>query len=42
MAFFMTEHANYWCNVMLFGLKNVGATYQLMVNKIFEQDIKGV
>lgn len=33
---FMTENANYHYNVMSFGLKNVGATYQRMMNMIFQ------
>ena len=32
---FITPHGLYWYNVMLFSLKNVGATYQRMVTKIF-------
>ena len=32
---FITLHGLYCYNVMLFGLKNVGATYQRMVTKIF-------
>ncbi|MCI13149.1 hypothetical protein A2U01_0034265, partial [Trifolium medium] len=36
---FMTEHANYKYNVMSFGLKNAGATYQRMMNKIFYEEI---
>ena len=32
---FITLHGLYCYNVMLFGLKNVGATYQRMVTKMF-------
>ena len=32
---FMTESGNYYYNVMSFGLKNAGATYQRMINKVF-------
>ena len=32
---FITPHGLYCYNVMLFGLKNVGATYQRMVTRIF-------
>ncbi|MCI59782.1 hypothetical protein A2U01_0081037, partial [Trifolium medium] len=30
---FMTLSGNYYYNVMPFGLKNAGATYQSMMNK---------
>ena len=33
---FMTEKANYCYTVMPFGLKNAGATYQRMMNRVFE------
>lgn len=36
---FMTEHANYQYNVMPFRLKNVGAIYQRIMNKIFQEEI---
>ena len=32
---FITLHGLYYYDVMLFDLKNVGATYQRLVNKIF-------
>ncbi|CAJ2673122.1 unnamed protein product [Trifolium pratense] len=36
---FMTESGNYYYNVMSFGLKNAGATYQRMMNKVFRGQI---
>ncbi|GAU34117.1 hypothetical protein TSUD_65960 [Trifolium subterraneum] len=36
---FMTETDNYYYNVMSFGLKNAGATYQRMMNKVFHNEI---
>ena len=36
---FITERGLYCYNVMPFGLKNVGATYQRLVNKIFKEMI---
>jgi len=34
---FMTERSNYCYQVMPFGLKNVGATYQQLMDKIFHE-----
>ncbi|GAU43618.1 hypothetical protein TSUD_185110 [Trifolium subterraneum] len=36
---FMTETGSYYNNVMPFGLKNTGATYQRMMNKAFHNEI---
>ena len=33
---FMTDDANYYYEVMPFGLKNVGATYKWMMDKVFK------
>ena len=36
---FVTEQGMYCYQVMPFGLKNVGATYQRLVNKMFQKQI---
>ena len=38
---FITPHGLYYYNVMLFGLKNVRATYQRLVTKIFQPLLGG-
>ena len=37
---FITLEGNYHYTVMPFGLKNVGATYQRMVNRMFQDKIE--
>ena len=38
---FMTELGNYYFNVMPFGLRNVRATYQRMMNKVYDKKLLG-
>ena len=38
---FMTESGNYYYNVMPFGLRNAGATYQHMMNKVYDKTLLG-
>ena len=37
---FVTRQGNYCDQVMPFGLKNAGATYQRLVNKMFQKQIR--
>ncbi|CAL2228814.1 unnamed protein product [Prunus armeniaca] len=39
---FITDRGLYCYNVMPFGLKNAGATYQRLVNRIFAKHIGGI
>jgi hypothetical protein len=38
---FMTESGNYYYNVIAFGLQNTGATYQRMMNKVYDKTLLG-
>ena len=35
----MNKSSNYYYNVMPFGMKNIDATYQWMINKVFRGEI---
>lgn len=36
---FMTKSGHYYYNVIPFGLKNAGGTYQWMMNKVLREEI---
>jgi len=38
---FMTESRNYYYNIMPFRLRNEGATYQRMMNKVYDKNSVG-
>ena len=38
---FITESRNYYYNVMPFGLRNSGAAYQCMMNKVYDKELLG-
>jgi len=38
---FMTDSGNYYYNVMPFSLRNAGATYQRMMNKVYDKKLLG-
>ncbi|KAL0362158.1 UNVERIFIED_CONTAM: Retrovirus-related Pol polyprotein from transposon opus [Sesamum calycinum] len=39
---FVTDQGIFYYNVMPFGLKNAGATYQRLVNNMFREQIGGI